>query len=60
MKVQSERDINIPKLLDEINFRIDKYNQRDDSKGYTAGINIQTLIDCRDVIKALTEGDDCK
>ena len=60
MLVQSERDINISKLLDELKFRIDQYNKTD-TKGYTTSVNIQTLIDSYDVIKILAnEGDDRK
>ena len=62
MLVQSERDVNITKLLDGIKFKIDEYNK--DPKGYMVSINISVLTDCYDVIRAFnnanTEGDDGK
>ena len=57
--VQSERDINTVKLLSSLKYSIDMYNKKD-NKGYLAETNIQTLLDCYDVLKKLDEGDDCK
>lgn len=56
MVVQSERDIKIPKLLDELRYKIDKCD-----KFYNVQVNKQLLVDCYDVIKAsASEEDDQK
>lgn len=47
MLVQSERDIKIPRLLEELKAKIDKSD-----KFYKTEVNRQLLIDCHDVIKA--------
>ena len=63
MLVQSERNVNVPKLLGTLKFKINEYNK--DPKGYTVNINISVLNDCYDVIRTLhndtpNEGDDGK
>ena len=56
MVVTSERDIKIPRLLDELKSKIDKCD-----KFYKTEVNKQLLVDCYDVIKAsVNEGDDLK
>ena len=59
MVVQSERDINIPKLLNNIKVTLN----RGGDDNFTVKVNKQLLIDCYDVIKNATnesEEDDKK
>lgn len=53
MIVQSERDIKIPNLLDQLKSKIDKCD-----KFFKTEVNKQLLIDCYDVIKASTSEED--
>lgn len=56
MVVQSERDIDINNLLNQIQFYVKKAG-----KAYNIPVNKQMLIDCYDVIKAsASEEDDAK
>ena len=56
MLVQSERDIKIPNLLDQLKNKIDKCD-----KFYKTEVNKQLLLDCYDVIKTIpSEEDDQK
>lgn len=56
MVVQSERNIKISNLLDQLKSKIDKCD-----KFYKTEVNKQLLIDCYDVIKAsASEEDDAK
>lgn len=55
MVVQSERDINIKKLLEQLKRTIDECEY------YNIKVNKQLLIDCYDVIKtSASEEDDSK
>ena len=56
MIVQSERDIKIPNLLDQLKSKIDKCD-----KFFKTEVNKQLLIDCYDVIKtSASEENDSK